>query len=99
MAVQRKSYNTTLRTDLAKKLRILAAQTEKRQNDLLDLPALGHVARHRDDAELTVGGAVGGGVGLEPAEVAVAIAEPSETSQRAAFVELGDRAAFDLLEP
>lgn len=36
MAEQRKSYNTTLRTDLAKKLRILAAQQEKRQNDLLE---------------------------------------------------------------
>ena len=32
----RKSYNTTLSADLMKKLRILAAEQEKRQNDLLE---------------------------------------------------------------
>ena len=36
MPKERKSYNTTLRTDLSKKLRILAAQQEKRQNELLE---------------------------------------------------------------
>ena len=36
MEHERKSYNTTLRTDLMKKLRILAAELEKRQNDLLE---------------------------------------------------------------
>ena len=36
MAEIRKSYNTTLRADLMKKLRILAAELEKRQNDLLE---------------------------------------------------------------
>ena len=36
MDYERKSYNTTLRTDLMKKLRILAAEMEKRQNDLLE---------------------------------------------------------------
>jgi predicted transcriptional regulator len=36
MTGERKSYNTTLRTDLARKLRILAAETDKRQNDLLE---------------------------------------------------------------
>ncbi len=36
MAEIRKSYNTTLRADLMKRLRILAAQQEKRQNDLLE---------------------------------------------------------------
>jgi hypothetical protein len=36
MVEERKSYNTTLRTDLARKLRILAAETDKRQNDLLE---------------------------------------------------------------
>jgi predicted transcriptional regulator len=36
MAEDRKSYNTTLRVDLVKRLRILAAQLEKRQNDLLE---------------------------------------------------------------
>ena len=29
-------YNTTLETDLTKKLKILAVQLEKRQNDLLE---------------------------------------------------------------
>ena len=36
MADERKSYNTTLRVDLIKQLRILAAQVDKRQNDLLE---------------------------------------------------------------
>ena len=36
MAEERKSYNTTLRADLVKQLRILAAQLDKRQNDLLE---------------------------------------------------------------
>jgi predicted transcriptional regulator len=36
MADERKSYNTTLRVDLVKQLRILAAQVDKRQNDLLE---------------------------------------------------------------
>ncbi|MBN1843068.1 MAG: ribbon-helix-helix domain-containing protein [Deltaproteobacteria bacterium] len=36
MAEIRKSYNTTLRANLMKKLRILAAEQEKRQNDLLE---------------------------------------------------------------
>ena len=33
---KRKMYNTTLDSDLTKELRILAAQLEKRQNDLLE---------------------------------------------------------------
>jgi len=33
---KRKIYNTTLDADLMKKIRILAAQLEKRQNDLLE---------------------------------------------------------------
>lgn len=36
MSDERKSYNTTLRADLMKRLRILTAQVEKRQNDLLE---------------------------------------------------------------
>ena len=32
----RKMYNTTLDTDLIRKIKILAAQQEKRQNDLLE---------------------------------------------------------------
>jgi hypothetical protein len=34
MDQKRKSYNTTLRADLTRRLRILAAQKGKRQNDL-----------------------------------------------------------------
>lgn len=33
---ERKMYNTTLDTDLLRKLKILAAQMDKRQNDLLE---------------------------------------------------------------
>ena len=33
---KRKMYNTTLDSDLIKEIRILAAQLEKRQNDLLE---------------------------------------------------------------
>jgi len=33
---KRKMYNTTLDTDLLRKLRILAAQFDTRQNDLLE---------------------------------------------------------------
>ena len=32
----RKTYNTTLKIDLIKKLKILSAETDKRQNDLLE---------------------------------------------------------------
>lgn len=35
MESNRKNYNTTLKVDLIKKLKILAAETDKRQNDLL----------------------------------------------------------------
>ena len=33
---ERKMYNTTLNIDLLRKLKILAAQTDRRQNDLLE---------------------------------------------------------------
>jgi hypothetical protein len=33
---KRKMYNTTLDSDLIRKIKILAAQLEKRQNDLLE---------------------------------------------------------------
>ena len=33
---ERKMYNTTLDVDLLRKLKILAAQLDKRQNDLLE---------------------------------------------------------------
>jgi len=36
MDEERKSYNTTLRKDILKKIRILAALTDKRQNDLIE---------------------------------------------------------------
>ena len=36
MNKKRKSYNTTLRADLTRRLRILAAQRSQRQNDLLE---------------------------------------------------------------
>lgn len=36
METKRKNYNTTLRTDLIKKLKILAAEKDVRANDLLE---------------------------------------------------------------
>ena len=36
METNRKNYNTTLKSDLIKKLKILSAETDKRQNDLLE---------------------------------------------------------------
>jgi predicted transcriptional regulator len=33
---KRKMYNTTLNVDLLRKLKVLAAQTDKRQNNLLE---------------------------------------------------------------
>ena len=33
---KRKMYNTTLDVDLMKKIKVLAAQLEKRQNDILE---------------------------------------------------------------
>jgi hypothetical protein len=40
---KRKMYNTTLDADLIKEIRILAAQLEKRQNDLLEEVAFCHL--------------------------------------------------------
>jgi len=36
MAINRKNYNTTLRMDLIKKLKILSAEEDVRANDLLE---------------------------------------------------------------
>jgi hypothetical protein len=36
MKADRKTYNTTLKIDLIKQLKILSAETDKRQNDLLE---------------------------------------------------------------
>jgi len=36
MSLERKTYNTTLKIDLIKKLKILSAEKDKRQNDLLE---------------------------------------------------------------
>ena len=36
MESNRKNYNTTLKIDLIKKLKILSAETDKRQNDLME---------------------------------------------------------------
>ena len=47
----RKSYNTTLRKDLMKKLRILAAELEKRQNDLLEEAISDLLLKYKKKAE------------------------------------------------
>ena len=36
MPEDRKGYNTTLKVDLIRELRVLAAQLDKRQNDLIE---------------------------------------------------------------
>lgn len=36
MTDQRKNYNTTLQADMIRKLKILSAETDRRQNDLLE---------------------------------------------------------------
>jgi predicted transcriptional regulator len=36
MEMNRKNYNTTLNSDIIKKLKILSAEMDKRQNDLLE---------------------------------------------------------------
>jgi len=36
METKRKNYNTTLRIDLIRRLKILSAETDIRQNDLLE---------------------------------------------------------------
>jgi hypothetical protein len=36
MDIDRKTYNTTLRIDLIRELKILSAEKDKRQNDLLE---------------------------------------------------------------
>ena len=36
MENERKNYNTTLRPDIIKRLKILSAETDRRQNDLLE---------------------------------------------------------------
>ena len=36
MSEERKSYNTTIRADLMKQLKLLAVEEDRRQNDLLE---------------------------------------------------------------
>lgn len=51
MAEKRKSYNTTLRNDLTRRLRILAAQKGKRQNDLLEEAIQDLLNKHGRDSQ------------------------------------------------
>ncbi len=44
---KRKMYNTTLDAELIKEIRILAAQLEKRQNDLLEEAILDLLKKYR----------------------------------------------------
>ena len=57
----RKMYNTTLDADLIKEIKILAAQLEKRQNDLLE-EAIQDVLKkykNQDEQEPTLDASVG----------------------------------------
>ena len=42
----RKGFNTTLRIDLMKRLRILAAHSDKKQNDLIEEAILDYLNKH-----------------------------------------------------
>ena len=53
MDEKRKSYNTTLRADLTKRLRILAAQQGKRQNDLLEEAIKDLFDKYESDSQVT----------------------------------------------
>ncbi len=54
---KRRMYNTTLDTDLIKEIKILAAQLDKRQNDLLEeaIKDLLEKYRHQDEEEPPLG--------------------------------------------
>ena len=52
MNEKRKSYNTTLRADLTRRLRILAAQKGKRQNDLLEEAIQDLLNKHEKDSQV-----------------------------------------------
>ncbi|MDH3772948.1 MAG: PilZ domain-containing protein [Deltaproteobacteria bacterium] len=53
MDEKRKSYNTTLRADLTKRLRILAAQQGKRQNDLLEEAIKDLFDKYQSESQVT----------------------------------------------
>ena len=53
MPIERKSYNTSLRIDLAKKLRILSAYTEKNQNELLEEAILDLIKKYSKEIKGT----------------------------------------------
>ena len=57
----RKMYNTTLDVDLLRELRILAAQSDKRQNDLLEeaIQDLLEKYKNQDEQESPLDASVG----------------------------------------
>ena len=48
MKPKRKTYNTTVDVDLVRKLRVLAAQLDKRQNDILEEAIRDILAKYRN---------------------------------------------------
>jgi hypothetical protein len=48
---KRKMYNTTIDTELIKGIKILAAQFEKRQNDILEEAILDLLKKYKDPDE------------------------------------------------
>jgi predicted transcriptional regulator len=54
---KRRMYNTTLDTDLIREIKILAAQLDKRQNDLLEeaIKDLLEKYRYQDEEESSLG--------------------------------------------
>ena len=49
MEAKRKNYNTTLKIDLIKKLKILAAEKDVRANDLLEEAIQDLLMKHKKD--------------------------------------------------
>ena len=52
MKPNRKNYNTTLRIDLIKKLKMLAVQTDSRVNDLLEQAIEDFLEKHNDQTKV-----------------------------------------------
>lgn len=51
LMAERKMYNTTLDIDLLRKLKVLAAQMDKRQNDLLEEAIRDLLKKYEEGAE------------------------------------------------
>ncbi len=51
LMAERKMYNTTVDVDLLRKLKVLAAQMDKRQNDLLEEAIQDLLKKYQEESE------------------------------------------------